>query len=414
MPTINGAKLPDIIKLSDHISNTYEAVRVNGLRKGQTLIVDVTLDGGYKHPDTPVKAEWVGDVREGVHTALLSISDGTGFTVNFVDGTELQQSRGRQLSISKCSGFTVNDAYGRGAATAGIALQDCTGFTFNRGITIYTGNYQTNKNVGPNWPGSIKMQRCYDYVMNDCISVDHMGNGMTPTECKNGTWNDLTCIDVTGANVYINASPDHFVTGGLCFGSATRQTSAYVTNSEKENEGVSEDACFEGCYCFDTETAFGAWGNQKKEGLTLDLVSVVGSVFVAKEGFKVHPNAGLQKLDKSGTLYLPSVPDATLAKLREQGAALKALALKHAPWPAIAAQRAALIGTLEGLRKDGPVEPPVDPPVDPPTDDTEKRIAALEATVAGLVAQQAALGGAQERMSVEWVGFMDRVRTLAG
>lgn len=363
MLNLKGAGLPNVIKLSNYLRNDYEAVRLSDLRADQTLEMDVSLDGKHQHPDLPIVAEWIGaEGREGVHTALLSIRNSPGFTLNFTDKSELKNSRGRGLGISKSDGFTINDAYVRSARTAGIALEDCKGFTFNRGITLGTGNYQDKKGEGPNWPGSIKMQRCSGYTMNDCYSILHVGNGMTPTGCQRGIWNNPTCIDIDGASIYLNAAPGHIVNGGLCFGNAKEQPPAYVLNSEKEVEGVSEGARLEDCHCFDAAVGFGIWGNQGKEGLVLEHVAVLNSLMIANEGWKVHENATVQQLDQAGTLYLDpkALPAGVLAELRILGTALADVVRRHEEWPIIAGRRAALVAAIAKLRKSAPV--PVDVP----------------------------------------------------
>ena len=65
--TLNGSKLPALFYLSDYLNNEAEAVRLTGLKAGQTAVVDASLDGGYTNPDTPKVANWKSAVtgREG-------------------------------------------------------------------------------------------------------------------------------------------------------------------------------------------------------------------------------------------------------------------------------------------------------------------------------------------------------------
>lgn len=418
MLNLNGAKLPDKVTLSDYIRNQSEAVRVTGLRPGQVFDVDVSLDGGYLQPDRPVKAGWVSPdgTREGVHTALLTITDGTGFIVNFVDGAELRQSRGRGLSVSSCKDFVINDAWVSGARTAGIAVQQCGDFTFNMPVTVDTSNYQTNRVDVEEWnvAGSIKIDNCTDYTVNDAVSIDHQGNGITATESKRGTWNRPSTIAVHGANMYLNASPDHTIVDGLVVGTKADAVPAYVLNWEKENVGpdveASDRASILNCYALDSDWGFGIWGNEGQKTV-LTSVTLKDCLLIAQNlTTKIHARTTVENLDETGTIYLDpaTLPDGTLSNLRAQAAELVDLVRSHASWPVITERRAALVAAMQELR--GPIKPPVEPP----TDDTKQRLAALEATVAVLVAQQNALGGAQERMDVQWVGFMQRVRTLAG
>ena len=332
---INCANLGAEIKLSDHIRSTSEMVRVINLQPDQTFYVDVTLDGEYSNPPLPtdpkeLKKVWTGKAgRKGVHQPLLSFVEGTGFTVRFADGVEVCNSQGRGVVFADCHDFDAYDVWVRGARTAGISLHDCDGFQLHQPTTIDTGNYQDEKHEGPNWPGSIKFVGCSDYSVFRPISLDHLGNGITATESISGYWSKGIAIDVRGAHYYVNASPHHSVYDAVSVG----EQSAYVVNSEEENDGVSAAPEFDGCHSLGSRVGLGFWGNERKQGLVIDKAYACDCVFIyTEDGLKIHPNATINNLDTEGTIYLPQadVDTATLATLREQSATLKATILRHA------------------------------------------------------------------------------------
>lgn len=365
MRAINAAKLGDEIKLSDYLNNNQEHVRVTGLRAGQTLIIDVDLDGGYQFPDDPPdsEAKWIGAAgRVGVHTALLTVAHGSGFRLEFGTGIELRNSRGRGLVLSNCHDFKSVDPWVRGARTAGISHHNCSNFRVTRPVTIDTGNYQDAKGEGPNWPGSIKFEGCSDYKVFNAISIDHLGNGITATECSDGEWFDTVAVDVRGATHYLNAAPGHTVRRAVHVGN----TNAYVVNSEEENEGASEGVRFEACYALDANQGVGFWGNEKKVDVVIARAAVVDCLLVSSEGIKLAQNANVQELDRSGTLWLPlaDANPAWLAQCRAAALALKGLVLEHAEWAEIDAARLELRRVMDWGRGGQGDKPPTERPID--------------------------------------------------
>jgi hypothetical protein len=165
MLTLRGPKLPDSARLSDYVTDASDNVRLTNLRAGQTIEIDVTLDGGYTNPKLPAEAGWVSPVtgREGVHTPMIAVSQSEAFALHVTGKAEAQSSRGRGVTISECTGFEAHDLWVRGARTAGIAVHGSSGFSLVRPVTIDTGNYQSAKGQGKNWPGSIKMEGCKAY-----------------------------------------------------------------------------------------------------------------------------------------------------------------------------------------------------------------------------------------------------------
>jgi hypothetical protein len=361
MPTFNGSKLPDSAKLSDYLDNQNEAVRLIGLRLGQTIEIDVSLDGGYLHPDQPPQFGWVSPVTGlgGVHTALLAITKSTGFALHATNKSEIRNSRGRGVSISECDGFVAEDLWVRGARTAGIALSKCSVFQLDRPVTIDTGNYQSAKGQGKNYPGSLKLEHCRDYRMIEPASIDHMGNGQTPSDCANGEWLAPFTFGVNGAQVYINASPNHTVVGGLVVGRAA----SYVVQSEEENDGPSENVRFERCYALDSEWGLGFWGNEKKPGIIIQNAAFVDGVLISDRGMKIHPNAKVLDFDDAGTILLKptDLPANVLANLRSLSDRLAAAYRDHADAADITAARVALGAAFAALR--GPVVEP-EPAID--------------------------------------------------
>lgn len=357
MPTLNGAKLPNNAKLSDYLDNQQEAVRLVGLRLGQTVELDVTLDGEYRHPDQPPQFGWVSPATGlgGVHTALLAISKSSGFALHATNGSEIHNSRGRGVSISESDGFVAADLWVRGARTAGIALSKCSVFQLDRPVTIDTGNYQSAKGQGKNYPGSIKLEHCRDYRMIEPASVDHMGNGQTPSDCANGEWLAPFSHSVNGAQIYINASPNHTIIGGLVVGRAA----AYVVQSEEENEGPSENVRFERCAALDSAWGLAFWGNEKKTGIVIQNAAFVDGVLISDLGMKMHDNATVVNFDDSGTRFLkPSdLPDNVLANLRMLATRLADAYRAHADADTITTARAQLAFAFAVLR--GPVIEPV-------------------------------------------------------
>jgi hypothetical protein len=187
---------------------------------------------------------------------------------------------------------------------------------------------------------------------------------------------------VGGAQVYINASPGHSVTGGMAIGRAA----AYVVNSEEENEGASEGARFERCYGLGAEWGLGFWGNEKKQGVVIQNAAFVDGVLVSDFGMKIHPNANVINFDSAGTLlFKPAdVPDNMLANLWMLADHLAAAYRAHANADTITAARVALAAGFEALR------PPVVVPV--PVID--------RAALVALVAEGEALAEQQR----EWLG----------
>lgn len=349
--------------LSDLLPDNYagESIRVTGLKSGQTFVVDVAIDGGYKHPDKPTKPGWVSPdgKREGVHVALLTLARSSGFALAFEDKAELRNSRGRGLSMADCSGFEMDDAWVRGARTAGIALQNCTDFTARRPVTVDTSNYQTERTDVERWnvAGSIKLDGCLNYKLIDPISIAHMGNGITATESANGEWVNPLTLAVHGANQYINASPGHTVRGGLAVGGTpTNKPPAYVVNSEKENEGASEGVTFRDCFALDASWGLGFWGNEKKAGVVIEEASFLSGILVAEDGVKFHSNAMVKRFDDTGTLFVPldTMAPAQLAELRTRADQLAAKVRDHADWDAIIDARIYLETGLLALRVPAP------------------------------------------------------------
>jgi hypothetical protein len=345
--TLNGSKLPALFYLSDYLNNEAEAVRLTGLKAGQTAVVDVSLDGGYTNPDTPKVANWKSAVtgREGVHTAMLAITKGTGFTVRFEDKAEIKNSRGRGVGISECTDFGLEDAWVRGARTAGIALSKCSRFTITRPVTIDTSNYQDAKGQGKNYAGSLKLENCSDYTIIDAASLDHMGNGLTPTECATGLWIAPFAFGVHGANIYINASPGQTVLGGMAIGGTARnRPPLYVANSEEENVGAPEDIRFEECYGLDGDWGLGFWGNEGKRGIIIQRAAMVDSLLISDQPMKIHPNATVLDFDSTGTLLLKpgDLPAATVDNLRTLADAAAEAYRAHADKAAIYGARWAL------------------------------------------------------------------------
>lgn len=357
----NGDKLPDgEIRLSNYLDTDRESVRFVGLRPGQELIIDVSLDGAYQFPDTPTKANWIGeDGREGVHTALLTITKSSGFTLRFTDSAELRNSRGRGLSIALSDTFAVHDAFVRGARTAGIAVQECRDFIMYRPVTVDTSNYQDSKQEGPNWAGSIKFDLCDTYTVEDAVSLDHLGNGITATESSDGTWTRPAAYGVDGANIYINASPGHTVTDGLAIGGNVTPP-AYVVNSEEENSGASEGVSFLDCYALDADWGLGFWGNERKAGVVIERANFLNGILISRHNMKIHPNANVLNFDDSGTLYCPlaEMDAGKLAELRSLADQWAAKAREHATWAEIDEARTALRLAFAALR--GPVLQPLD------------------------------------------------------
>lgn len=359
MPGFQGSKLgAGEHRLSNLLDNTSEDVRFVGLKAGQIVVVDVTIDGGYKHPDKPIKAGWVSPdgSREGVHTALLTVAKSAGFALIFEDKAELRNSRGRGLSVANCADFTLDDAWVRGARTAGITFQECTGFTARRPVTVDTSNYQTERTDVEKWnvAGSIKFDRCRRYTVEEPISIDHMGNGITSTESSGGTWLSPLTIAVHGANQYINASPGHTVRGGLVVGgTGTNRPPAYVVNSEKENEGVSEGVTFRDCFALDAGWGLGFWGNERKQGVMIEEAAFLNGILVAEDGVKFHPNATVKRFDDAGTLFVPyhTMPPGELETLRMRAEQLAAKVREHADWQEITDARVYLEAGLLALRE---------------------------------------------------------------
>jgi hypothetical protein len=366
MLTLRGPKLPDNAKLSDYVTDESDNVRITNLRAGQTFDVDMTLDGVGDNPKLPLKAEWYSAVtkREGVHTPMLAIVQSEGFTVQFSEKAEMRDSRGRGITISDSRGFFAHDLWVRGARTAGIAVQKSTGFTLTRPVTIDTGNYQSAKGQGKNWPGSIKMENCSAYRVIEPASLDHMGNGLTPTESSGGEWIEPFAYAVHGAMIYINASPGQIVDGGFAIGGTpTNRPSAYVLNSEEENEGSSDGARFEGCNSLDVSWGFAIWGNEKKPNVVIQRAAMIDGVLISDNGSKIHPNAVVLNYDDTGTLLIKpeDLPANVLANLRSLADRLAAAYRAHADAADITLARVALGAAFAALR--GPVVVP-DPVID--------------------------------------------------
>lgn len=396
MPVLNlkGSKLPNNAKLSDYLPSALVFVRLTDLRPEQVIEIDVSLDGIYLQPDDPKEPAWVSPdgKREGVHSALLSIVGGSEFKVNFTQKAELRQSRGRALSLTRISQATISDIWVNGARTAGIAAQECEGVKLIRPVTVDTDNYLEQKqdmNVF-NVAGSITLKNCKKMEVIDAISCDHIGNGITATESDGGTWTRPTTLGVYGANLYVNASPNHTIRGGIALGSKTHRPNGYVVNSEEENKGIpSENAVFEDCLAFDVEFPFGVWGNEDQT-IPLNRVATLNSRFVGNaSGPKLSNRTPITTFDQTGTRYLRTVDiDPTaLAAIRNLRNGLADLVRAHADWKEIEAEREALrfaIGTLGG--------PVVDPDPDPEPLDREALRAMLKEQEA-LLARMVALVG---------------------
>lgn len=385
MPNLRGDKLPaGDIRLSNYLDNNNEDVRITGLKIGQTVIVDVPLDGEYRYPDQPAKAPWVSPdgSREGVHTALFTVAKSNGFAVVFDGRSELTRSRGRGLSIANCESFEIYHAYVRGARTAGIALQECERFTLHRPTTVNTSNYQTERVDVNQWnvSGSIKLDRCHDYRLVNPISLEHMGNGITATQCSKGHWLNPFTYAVHGANQYINASPEHTVYRGLAVGgTSSNRPPAFVINSEQENEGASEAFAFEECYCIDTSWGLGVWGNESKDEIPIQRGSLINSILISQNGNKFHRDTPITDFDDSGTLDLLQAKKRKngeivgetltgftddeaafhLGLLRYEATTLAEMVRNHAESAAIDAKLLNVYGVFESLRR--PVAPsPID------------------------------------------------------
>jgi hypothetical protein len=392
MLTLRGPKLPDSARLSDYVTDASDNVRITNLRAGQTVEIDVTLDGGYTNPKLPIEAGWVSPVtgRSGVHTPMIAVSQSTGFAIHCTGKAEVHNSRGRGITISDCHDFLAYDLWVRGARTAGISLHKSSGFTLTRPVTLDTGNYQSAKGQGKNWPGSIKFEGCRDYTIVEPASLDHMGNGITPTESADGTIVAPFTYDVGGGQIYINASPGHRIAGGLAIGRAA----AYVVNSEEENEGVSEGVRFERCHALGAEWALGFWGNEGKKNIIIQEAAFVDGVLISDHGMKIHPNAKVLDFDDAGTILLKpaDLPANILANLRSLADRLADAYRQHADADAITAARVALSQAFAALR--GPVVVEPEPVID-------------RAALVALVAEGEAMAEAQR----DWLA---RVGALAG
>lgn len=396
MLTLRGPKLPDNAKLSDYVTDDADNVRITNLRAGQTVEIDVTLDGNYTNPRLPIEAGWVSPVtkRAGVHTPMIAVSQSVGFALHATGKAEMRNSRGRGVTISECSGFEAHDLWVRGARTAGIAVHRSEGFSLVRPVTIDTGNYQSAKGQGKNWPGSIKMEGCRDYRVIEPASLDHMGNGLTPTESSGGEWVEPFAYAVHGAMIYINASPGQSVYGGFAIGGTpTNRPAAYVLNSEEENEGAPDGARFEGVNSLDASWGFAIWGNEKKPNVVIQSAAMIDGVLISDHGAKIHPNAVVLNYDDSRTLLIKpaDLPDNVLANLRSLSDRLAAAYRSHADAEKITVERVALSAAFAALR--GPVV------VEPPAIDREKMLA--------LVAEGEELAEAQR-------GWLARLGALVG
>ena len=327
---LRGKDLPKRAKLSDYLSDGHEQVRIAGLSDGQEFEIDIALDGRYTLPDGPAK--WVNKdkTREGVHTAMLTIAESSNFTLLFTHGAEVQNSRGRGITINDCHDFNAHDLFVRGARTAGISVHESTGFTLHHPTTIDTSNYQTKRVDVNKWnvSGSIKFVGCDGYKLIRPISIDHMGNAITTTESSNGTWESPITIDTHGASQYINASPGHTIRDGIHIG----DSNAWVINSEEENTGDSSGVRMENCFALDAKWGLGFWGNEGKEGIVLKDAHALNCIFISNEGIKLHKRANIESLDTTGTLHFtPKQVDAELLKrLRQHGKLLKAAVMEHA------------------------------------------------------------------------------------
>jgi hypothetical protein len=190
-------------------------------------------------------------------------------------------------------------------------------------------------------------------------SIDHMGNGQTPSDCANGKWFAPFTFGVNGAQVYINASPNHTVVGGLVVGRAA----SYVVQSEEENDGPSENVRFEGCYALDSEWGLGFWGNEKKPGIIIQNAAFVDGVLISENGMKIHPNAKVLDFDDAGTILLKptDLPANVLANLRMLADRLADAYRQHADAETITAARVALGAAFAALRGPVVIEPaPID------------------------------------------------------
>jgi hypothetical protein len=290
---------------------------------------------------------------------MLAVTKSSGFALHATNGSEIRNSRGRGISISECDGFVAEDLWVRGARTAGIALSKCNVFQLDRPVTIDTGNYQSAKGQGKNYPGSIKLEGCRDYRMIEPASIDHMGNGQTPSDCANGEWLAPFTFGVNGAQIYINASPNHTIIDGLVVGRAA----AYVVQSEEENDGPSENVRFERCAALDSEWGLGFWGNEKKPGIIIQNAAFVDGVLISESGMKIHPNAKILSFVDTGTILLKptDLPGNILANLRGLADRLADAYRAHADAKEISTARLALGTAFDALR--GPVVVPK-PPID--------------------------------------------------
>jgi hypothetical protein len=184
------------------------------------------------------------------------------------------------------------------------------------------------------------------------------------------------------------------VSGGFAIGGTkSNRPSAYVLNSEEENDGPPEGARFEGCNSLDVSWGFAIWGNEKKPNVVIQNAAMIDGVLISDNGSKIHPNAVVLNYDDAGTLLLKpaDLPANVLANLRMLADRLADAYRDHADAADIAAARVALGQAFAALRGPVVVEPP---PID--------RAALLALVVEG------------EAMAEQQRGWLARLGALVG
>lgn len=298
MKTIDAKNLPSPILLSHLTTTPNQAIKVINLTDKKELIIDISLDGEvngkYVFPDKPITSEWYSEVtkREAVHTALLHIDKSNDFTVTFNPNCGLYNSRGRGFVVTNSSDFKVYYPFVHGCRSAGIALEDCTFFFIYDPVSFDTGNYQTAKGQGKNWPGSIKLKGCNRFIVYNPVSGNHVGNGITATECTDGKFLNPITVNVDGANIYVNASENHLVSGALVLNC----NNGIVINSEKENEKPSNGFTIVDCVGINVITSIGVWGNEG-EIQPIDKGTITNNFFICtNQDIKFSPNSPITDL----------------------------------------------------------------------------------------------------------------------
>lgn len=298
MKTIDAKNLPSPILLSHLTTTPNQAIKVINLTGKKELIVDISLNGEvngkYVFPDKPITSEWYSEVTklEAVHTSLLHIDKSNDFTVKFNPNCGIYNSRGRGFVITNSLEFKVFNPFVHGCRSAGIALENCSSFTIYDPVSFDTGNYQTAKGQGKNWPGSIKLKGCNRFIVYNPISGNHVGNGITVTECTDGRFINPVTVNVDGANIYVNASENHSVIGALLLNC----NNGIVINSEEENEKPSNGFTIVDCVGINVVTSIGVWGNEG-EKQPIEKAEIANNFFIStNQEIKFSPNSPITDL----------------------------------------------------------------------------------------------------------------------